>query len=149
MNETQQLETINMKGASNDDVSFLGYAFNTLSSTINNLLNIFRKFTNKDIVIQAYQEREIRLEGSRKDLTCLFSDIKSFTTMTEVLGTDIIKLLNLHYNEAIHEIIKHNGIIGSIIGDALLAVYGALPESTQNKSYQALLSTYKSRCGYN
>lgn len=143
MNESQEMGMIELKNAPNDDISFLGIAFNSLSSTINNLLSIFRKFTNKDVVVKIYKEKEIRLEGSRMELTCLFSDIKSFTNMTEILGTDIIKLLNLHYNRAIEEIILHDGIIGSIIGDALLAVYGVLNEQNLNKSFLSVKSAYR------
>ncbi|MCL6590644.1 MAG: adenylate/guanylate cyclase domain-containing protein [Firmicutes bacterium] len=158
MTQNQQLDLIDLKGASNDDITFLGMAFNSFSSTINNLLRIFRKFVNRDIAQKAYQEREVRLEGAQRELTILFSDIKSFTFITETLGTDIIKLLNVHYDRTIKEIIRYNGIIGSIIGDALLAVYGAMPDSAinsgpmydgnteeipQNKSYEAVISAYK------
>lgn len=143
MVNSQQLEVIALDKAPNDDITFLGVAFNTLSSTINNLMGIFRKFTNQDIVNKAYKEREIRLEGSKRELTCLFTDIKKFTSMTETLGTDIITLLNLHYEKAIREILDHHGVIGSIIGDALLAVYGVLDEEKANKSLMAVLSAYK------
>ncbi len=143
MTKNMQLELINMTGAANDDVTFLGMAFNSLSSMINNLLGIFRKFVNKDTALKAYRERHIKLEGSRKELTMLFSDIKGFTYMTETLGNDIIKLLNLHYDQAIREILHEDGIIGSIIGDALLAVYGALEDRGSNdKSIQAVRSAY-------
>jgi class 3 adenylate cyclase len=73
----------------------------------------------------------------------LFSDIKGFTTMTETLGTDIIKLLNLHYDRAIHHIFQNDGIIGSIIGDAILAVYGAVRDPKANKSFAAVKSAYE------
>ncbi len=142
MLDNQKLGIIDLQGATNDDVTFLGVAFNSLSSTISNLMNIFLKFVNKDIANKAYKDKEIRLEGSKKDLTVLFSDIRSFTFMTETLGIDIIKLLNLHYESAIHYISLHEGLVGSIIGDALLAVYGALDEISENKSYQALKSAY-------
>jgi adenylate cyclase len=143
MTESQQLEIIDLKGATNDDITFLGMSFNSLAGTINNLLLIFRKFVNRDIAQKAYQEREVRLEGKQMELSILFSDIKRFTFITETLGTDIIKLLNVHYDNTIKEIIKNNGIIGSIIGDALLAVYGVLNESAANKSYQAVVTAYK------
>jgi len=84
-------------------------------------MTIFRTFVTQDLVQRAYKEGEIRLEGSQQELTILFSDIKGFTYMTETLGNDIINLLNLHYDQAIREIHSHNGIVGSIIGDALLA----------------------------
>lgn len=143
MTQSQQLGIIDLKGATNDNVTFLGMAFNSLSSTINNLLVIFRKFVNRDIAEKAYQEREVRLEGRQLELTILFSDIKRFTFITETLGNDIIKLLNVHYDNTIKEIIKNEGIIGSIIGDALLAVYGVFNETGANKSYQAVISAYK------
>ncbi len=146
MVSTQQLSVIDLKGAPNDDISFLGFAFNSLASTINNLLTIFRKFANKDVVIKAYEEREVRLEGTQKELTIMFSDIKSFTFITETLGADIIKLLNMHYDRAIRDIHNHDGLVGSIIGDALLAVFGALDEyegdEAKNKSLQAIQSAY-------
>ncbi|NLY75983.1 MAG: adenylate/guanylate cyclase domain-containing protein [Firmicutes bacterium] len=143
MTRNQQLEIIDLKGATNDNITFLGMAFNSLSSTINNLLFIFRKFVNRDIAEKAYQERQVRLEGRELELAILFSDIKRFTFITETLGTDIIKLLNAHYDLTIKEIIKNNGVIGSIIGDALLAVYGVFNEDGANKSYQAVLSAFK------
>ncbi len=143
MVQNQQLDLIDLKGAPNDDITYLGVAFNSLSNTINNLVSIFRKFANKDIAIKAYRDREVKLEGNQKDLTILFSDIKSFTFITETLGTDIIKLLNLHYDKAIREIVKNDGVIGSIIGDALLAVFGVLEESHENKSLSAIRTAYK------
>jgi adenylate cyclase len=142
MQDTQSIDLLDMAGAPNDDVTYLGVAFNSLASTIDNLMNIFKKFVARDVAARAYEEREIRLEGTKRELTILFTDIKSFTFMTEVLGTDIIKLLNLHYDKAIRHIHRHNGDIGSIIGDALLAVFGAMKDVEENKSYQALNSAY-------
>ncbi|HPS59425.1 MAG TPA: adenylate/guanylate cyclase domain-containing protein [Spirochaetota bacterium] len=144
MIQKNSIELIDMQGSQPDDVTFMGMAFNSLSDTINRMMNIFQKFTNRDIVLKAYAEKTVRLEGSKRELTCLFSDIKSFTNMTEVLGTDIINLLNLHYTRVINIILKHEGIIGSIIGDALLVVYGVFGEnSARVKSYQAVLTGYK------
>lgn len=144
MTRTKKLGILDLNDAQADDVTFLGVAFNSLSNTIGNLLAIFQKFTNKDIVVKAYEEREIRLEGSRRELTCLFSDIKGFTNMTEVLGTEIITLLNIHYTQVINLILNHDGIIGSIIGDAVLAVYGVFPgDAERQKSYKAVVSGYQ------
>ncbi|GAB4372422.1 MAG: hypothetical protein Kow009_08460 [Spirochaetales bacterium] len=141
MQQEQKISLLNLEGAPNDDVSFLGVAFNSLSNTIDNLLTIFKKFVARDTAQRAYREREIRLEGSKKDLAILFTDIKGFTFMTETLGTDIIKLLNLHYDRAIRYIHQLNGDIGSIIGDALLAVFGLLEQ--ERKSLQAIQAAYR------
>ncbi|HUX37429.1 MAG TPA: adenylate/guanylate cyclase domain-containing protein [Rectinemataceae bacterium] len=141
MQESQRMGLLDLRGAPNDDVTYLGASFNSLASTIDNLISIFRRFVTQDIAERAYQEREVRLEGKTRQLTILFSDIKGFTFMTETLGNDIIDVLNLHYQRAIGKIHEHYGIVGSIIGDALLAVYGTIKEGG-NMSLEALRSAY-------
>ncbi len=142
MQSDQALQLMDLKGAPNDDITYLGVAFNSLANTIDNLMGIFKKFVARDVAAKAYREREIRLEGTKRELTILFTDIKSFTFMTETLGTDIIKLLNLHYDQAIRRIHAFHGDIGSIIGDALLAIFGTVQEDAENKSLQGLRSAY-------
>jgi adenylate cyclase len=69
---------------------------------------------------------KVNLAGEKKDLTILFSDVRSFTTMTE--GTEpmeLIRTLN-EYLEAMTEIIdKYGGITDKFIGDGILAYWGA------------------------
>ena len=142
MQQTQRMGLLDLTGAPNDDVTYLGASFNSLASTIDNLISIFRRFVTQDIAERAYLEREVRLEGKTRQLTILFSDIKGFTFMTETLGNDIIDVLNLHYERAIAQIHEHHGIVGSIIGDALLAVYGTI-KSDENMSLEALRSAYR------
>jgi class 3 adenylate cyclase len=142
MQQSQRMGIVDLKGAPNDEVTYLGASFNSLSSTIDNLISIFRRFVTQDIAQRAYQEKAVRLEGKTRQLTILFSDIKGFTFMTETLGNDIIDVLNLHYQRAIAQIHDQHGIVGSIIGDALLAVYGTI-ESPVSMSLEALRSAYK------
>ncbi len=136
MQQKQKLENIDLSTSPNDDITYLAASFNSLSSTINNLLGIFQKFVSKDVVAKAYTEHQIKLEGRQRNLTILFSDIKSFTYRTETLGNDIIDLLNVHYDQVIHAVHENNGVIGSIIGDAILAIYGT--EHASKKSLESL-----------
>ncbi|MFY0678224.1 MAG: adenylate/guanylate cyclase domain-containing protein [Neptuniibacter sp.] len=139
MTKQQKLVPISLKGAPNDDVTYMGVSFNLLSQNMDTLVSIFKKFVDRDIVKKAYSDKEVRLEGEQHQLTMLFTDIKGYTNMTETLGTDIIKLLNLQYDHSIDSIYKNDGVIASIIGDALLAVYGVI-EGDRNKSHAALIS---------
>jgi len=143
MQASQELGVIDLTGAPNDDVTYLGLSFNSLSSTVRNLMNIFKKFVTQDVASRAYKEREIKLEGQKQDLTILFTDIKGFTNMTETLGNDIIKLINKHYDLAIREIQARDGIVGSIIGDALLAVFGTIDGAREQRAYKALIAAYE------
>ena len=61
MQETQKLSLIDLSESPNDDVTYLAASFNSLSSTINNLLGIFQKFESKYVVAKAYNEHQIRL----------------------------------------------------------------------------------------
>jgi len=139
MTKHQKLTPIPLHGASNDDVTYMGLSFNVLSQNMDMLVNIFKKFTDRDVVKKAYTDKEVRLEGERRDLTMLFTDIKNYTHMTETLGPDIIKLLNIQYEHAIGSIYNKDGSIASIIGDALLAVFGVM-DSDRNRSHAALLA---------
>ena len=141
MQQHKQLELIDLSHAKNDDITYLAASFNSLSSSVNNLLGTFQKFVPKDVVAKAYSDQGIGLEGSQRELAMLFSDIKSFTYRTETLGNDIIDVLNVHYNRVIHNVHENAGVVGSIIGDAILAVYGTL-ESKRSKSYNAILAAW-------
>ena len=141
MQQHKQLELIDLSHAKNDDITYLAASFNSLSSSVNNLLGTFQKFVPKDVVAKAYTDQGIGLEGSQRELAMLFSDIKSFTYRTETLGNDIIDVLNVHYNRVIHNVHENYGVVGSIIGDAILAVYGTL-ESKRSKSYNAIQAAW-------
>lgn len=141
MQAKKQLRLIDLTGAPNDDVTYLAASFNSLSSQMNSLLGTFQKFVSKDIVAKAYKGLDVGLEGSQQELTMLFSDVKSFTYRTETLGNDIIEVLNVHYNRVIQNVHDSHGIVGSIIGDAILAVYGTLG-AEKSKSYNAIVSAW-------
>lgn len=141
MQKKKQLDLIDLSEATNDDITYLAASFNSLSSSVNNLLGTFQKFVSKDVVKKAYTDQKIALEGSQQELTMLFSDIKSFTYRTETLGNDIIDVLNVHYNRVIHNVHENCGVVGSIIGDAILAIYGTL-DSEYSKSFNAIKAAW-------
>ncbi|MBE6352604.1 MAG: adenylate/guanylate cyclase domain-containing protein [Treponema bryantii] len=141
MQKNKKLELIDLSNSTNDDITYLAASFNSLSSSVNNLLNTFQKFVSKDVVAKAYSEQTIALEGSQRELVMLFSDIRSFTYRTETLGNDIIDVLNVHYNRVIHKVHENTGVVGSIIGDAILAIYGTL-DAKMSKSYNSIRSAW-------
>lgn len=65
-------------------------------------------------------------EGESKELTVLFSDIRSFTTISEALTAAELKtLLNDFFTPITEIIFKHNGTIDKYVGDMVMAFWGA------------------------
>lgn len=77
------------------------------------------------------QPEKLRLGGERREVTILFSDIRSFTTITETTDPEILtKLLHEYFTEMTQEILDTDGVLDKFIGDAVMAFWGAPFEQT-------------------
>ena len=86
--------------------------------------NAFGKFVNKDIAEAALRD-ELRLGGERKNVAILFSDIRSFTAISEKLEPEeVVEFLNKYMTKMVGCVEGTNGIVDKFIGDAIMAVWG-------------------------
>ncbi|AOW78268.1 hypothetical protein A3Q34_16310 [Colwellia sp. PAMC 20917] len=68
----------------------------------------------------------VNLDGERKEMTVLFSDIRSFTSISESLSASELKnLLNTYFNPITKSIFDHKGTIDKYVGDMVMAFWGA------------------------
>ena len=71
-------------------------------------------------------DKDISAGGSRHTVTILFADIRNFTTYSEEnTPEDVIDFLNAYFNDMISVIFKYNGTLDKIIGDGMMAIFGA------------------------
>jgi len=74
-----------------------------------------------------------RFDGEKRKLTIFFSDVRSFTTLTE--KSDPVRLLRQlnQYLEAMTDIIfQYDGIVDKFIGDGIMAHWGAFTPDKPN-----------------
>jgi len=76
-----------------------------------------------------------------KMVTIFFSDIRSFTTISEVIGSPVrlIAMLNTYMTPMVENIVKYHGTIDKFIGDAIMAYWNA-PIDIENHADKALQS---------
>ena len=66
------------------------------------------------------------LEGERREMTFLFSDIADFTTMSEKIeAAQLAQVLNSYLDGMTNLVMKHGGMVDKFIGDAVFAIFNA------------------------
>ncbi len=67
-----------------------------------------------------------RVEGERRVVTMLFSDVKGSTALAENLDPeDVLEIMNGAFEELIAPISRYGGTLARLMGDAILAFFGA------------------------
>lgn len=83
------------------------------------------RYMSPALAKQLLEENNNELGGTRKKVSILFSDIRSFTTLSEGMEpTEVVDLLNNHFTDAVNAITEEQGILDKFIGDAVMAVFG-------------------------
>ncbi len=119
------------------------YAYKSVLAKNNEerIRHIFQKYVPAEIIDEVLKTRgEKLLIGKKQIATILFSDIRSFTTISEKLSAEeLVKSLNTYFNIMVNIIISHNGTIDKFIGDAIMAIFGA-PVQHDDDPYQAVIT---------
>ncbi|MDR3301861.1 MAG: adenylate/guanylate cyclase domain-containing protein [Spirochaetaceae bacterium] len=101
---------------------------------------IFQKYVPKDLIDKFFASPESMLVGENRELAILFSDIRSFTTISESLAPDdLVNSLNRYFSAQVDIIMNHNGMVDKYIGDAIMAIWGA-PVKHDDDALQSVLS---------
>lgn len=77
-------------------------------------------------VAQDLQSGGFSIRGQRLEVTVLFVDIRGFTSLAEQQPPEVtIELLNTYYTLMFDAIAAQGGVVNQIIGDGLMALFGA------------------------
>ena len=105
--------------------------------------NAMGRYMSEDVMKLVIKNIDnLGLGGKKAVVTVLFSDIRGFTSLSEMMSAQqVSELLNEYFTEMEKIITKNNGIINKFIGDAIMAVFGE-PIQDENHAINAVL------CGY-
>jgi len=96
--------------------------------------NMFGQYVPPDHIERLLDNRKAaNMDGERREMSVLFSDIRNFTAISENLTTHQLKQFLNHYFTPITEIIfKQQGTIDKYIGDLVMAFWGAPLDDSQH-----------------
>lgn len=105
------------------------------------LKNMLSQYLAEDLVTSVLANyEEVKLWGTKKEVTLFFSDIAGFTTISEGMDPEeLVRFLSFYLKDVSDIIIKERGFVNKYVGDAVMAIWGAFWVEKQ-QSYLACKS---------
>jgi adenylate cyclase len=113
--------------------------------------DLFGKYVQKEVADMALKS-ELKLGGEKQVATVLFSDIRSFTTLSEQLEPkDLVSMLNRYFTVMGDPIIRYRGVLDKYIGDALMVHFGIFgeTENSADNAVRAAIDMVRALMGFN
>ncbi len=107
---------------------------------------VFSRFVSEKVVNTLLKNKEIpTLGGEIREIVIFFSDICSFTSLSEESKPrEVVDMLNSYFTEMSDVIYRQEGTLNKYIGDAIMAFYGA-PLRLENPAKNAVLTALEMR----
>lgn len=139
--------TVTVPETGTREIAHLAYAFNDLGRQLTEYIakrdfirDTFGRYVTQEVVKKLLESREaLELGGETREITILMSDLRGFTAITAQMEPEqVISFLNRYLGKMIEILLDHHAVIDEIIGDGILAFFGA-PEHLDNHSEQAVV----------
>jgi len=87
----------------------------------------FQYYLTESVMTEMLKDPDkLKLGGEKKNLTVLFSDIRGFTTLSEMLEPgEVVRRLNEYLTPMTNLVFKTGGTLDKYMGDAIMAFWGA------------------------
>ena len=86
----------------------------------------FRSYVDPALVTYVIENPDkVRLEGEKKELSIVFTDLRDFTRLTERLGEGVVGVLSEYMGEMVPVIRGCRGYVNKFLGDGIMCLFGA------------------------
>jgi adenylate cyclase len=114
-------------------------------SSAKQVKNLMYRYMTPEVAEALLASGDTGLGGKRKNVSVLFSDIRSYTTLTEKLqAEEVVVMLNKYFEEMVDVVFEYGGTLDKYIGDALMAVFGS-PAPLEDHAWCAMQTAVKMR----
>ncbi|MBI5248702.1 MAG: HAMP domain-containing protein [Desulfomonile tiedjei] len=130
-----------------DEVGQLARSFTRMTEGLKErerIKDTFGRYLTQEVVKRLLESKDgLKLGGEIREISIMMSDLRGFTALSSSMSPEqIIKFLNRYLGRMVEIILDHRGIIDEIIGDGILAFFGA-PESLNNHPELAVACALK------
>jgi adenylate cyclase len=99
---------------------------------------VFQRYVPANVIKEVLNLGEGAQLSESKEVTVLFSDIRSFTSISERLqAEEVVEFLNAYLQRMVDIVVDEDGIVDKFIGDAVMAIWGA-PVSREDDALRAV-----------
>jgi class 3 adenylate cyclase len=119
--------------------------------TFDEKLSKIQKYLPGNITEKILSQRN-RIEGERKQVSVLFTDMAGYTTMSEKLDAEeVYSLMDQVYEILIHKVTEYGGTINEFTGDGIMALFGApiALEDAPQRAIRASLAIHREIVQFN
>jgi adenylate cyclase len=114
-------------------------------SSAKQVKNLMYRYMTPEVAEALLASGDTGLGGTRKNVSVLFSDIRSYTTLTEKLqAEEVVVMLNKYFEVMVDVVFKYGGTLDKYIGDALMAVFGS-PAPLEDHAWCAMQTAVEMR----